>query len=502
MLSTMCNYFIEISRYRDATTFIRDALDIAQMNFSTSRCALFLLHQVNADIIGHCFDEASSRLRLAKKFLNYDDESVTSGADLFTLRNILYMHYLDLFREIKLDSVESSSSIIEISNVSIPELINEKLSIVKALLAKESQLADYARHILYDINILAAEYAVKNKKCGIKASDLLRQAREYLPLFSRLASVVSDERWRMARFYLAVNDYDPKKASEYLPNAKGLLEPNPHPTLYRRTLLQMAKLEEDDSQKAAYLLETQSIALRHKAISVHLKHKRKNPVDPALSERFVKALSFGPKDLDGFVNQTLPPDLCVLSLILSPDERDLILVRLERGEKVVVAKFKYDTNYAVVFKHLMQENEKSMKLSDKNLFWSNRNQLNRRLCEFIDDVEEQVFGKSHMKGLLLGGYSDYKLNELLGQIKLKLTKESFQQNEQLLRSLLLCIESYSKAEIKQILSTTFEDTSKSIDSIANYLETEFRPKLTGAKRKHVCLLVDKVIIVLILSKLD
>ena len=117
----LCKYYIDISRYRDATGFLREGLDITQLHFSRRRCTLFLLHQVNADIVASCFSEASARLQLAKNFLRIRSDEVQpsyDADDVLQWRNFAYMAYLELFLEIK--KATSSES-------TLKDLISEKV---------------------------------------------------------------------------------------------------------------------------------------------------------------------------------------------------------------------------------------------------------------------------------------------------------------------------------------------------------------------------------------
>ena len=66
MMQLMCKYYIDISRYRDATSYIREALDVTQLNFATRRITTFLLHHVNVDLIAQCLNEATSRIKIAE----------------------------------------------------------------------------------------------------------------------------------------------------------------------------------------------------------------------------------------------------------------------------------------------------------------------------------------------------------------------------------------------------------------------------------------------------
>ena len=95
MMQETCRYYIEISRYRDALGYIREGLDITQLHFSSRRISLFLLHQINADLIASCLPEATSRINIVKNLINLNDidfgkNSEILADDLSAVKNYLY----------------------------------------------------------------------------------------------------------------------------------------------------------------------------------------------------------------------------------------------------------------------------------------------------------------------------------------------------------------------------------------------------------------------------
>jgi hypothetical protein len=150
ILQQVCKYFIDISRYRDATGYIREGLDVTQLHYAQRRTTMFLLHQINADIVACCFGEASTRLQIVKNFLGIKDDSNNTDYDendLHEWRNFIYMNYLELFKEIKQASClllcsEQTLSPVEVNEVNIKEMIVEKTTLIKNLLANNKKVSN------------------------------------------------------------------------------------------------------------------------------------------------------------------------------------------------------------------------------------------------------------------------------------------------------------------------------------------------------------------------
>jgi hypothetical protein len=340
--------------------------------------------------------------------------------------------------------------------------------------------------------------------------------------------ISAEEKWHLTQYYSALYQLDPVKFKDHLSIARQLIAPNPHPNIYRTVLMNLFKQTSSSSsssgsqrndsvevttRKIGYLLETQSTALRHKACQIHLRHRRKGTIEPKLFEHFIKSIAFKIQ-LDGdssylqnFVKNLLPEDLCVLALVLVPDEMDLYLIRLEKNAPPLLTKFKYDQRFTDEFKQIMAENDKSMKQSDRNIFWTTRNFLNKKLSNFVNELEESVF--ANKKALLLGSYVDFDVEVMLDEFKKEFRLVSGaaagasvssaasrmnSESDQLLRNILLGVEFYSVDDLKGILRSVFGSkvSERSVEAYLAYFVNVIKPKVTGAKRKHVCLLNDKV----------
>ncbi len=337
--------------------------------------------------------------------------------------------------------------------------------------------------------------------------DLLKVVKSYLLNVSGTELISMDEKWHLAQYYCSLYQLDEVKFKDHLNMAKNLIVSNPHPTVYRTILMNLFKQsgsaqqdQGDDTNRISYLLETQSTALRHKAHAIHMKHRRKATIDSKLSEKFIKSIAFKNSAdmnyLQSFMKSMLPKDLCVLALVLVPEEMDLYLIRLEKSIPPLLTKFKYNRKYTDEFKQIMIDNDKSMKQSDRNKFWTSRNALNKKLNTFMTELEENVFASK--KAAFLGSYVDFDSEKMLGEFKeqfgLGSSSKMNNETDQLLKNVFLGVEFYTSEEIKSILRSIFgsKTDEKLIDSYLNYFVDVVKPTLTGAKRKHVCLLNDKV----------
>jgi hypothetical protein len=514
MLQILVKFYIEIGRYRDATGFLKEGLDMAQVHCSKRRCVPFLLNQIHADIIALCFTEAQERLALVKNFLQIDQkttqiaqEDLFEEDDLMQLKNFIHMHYLELLNEIKKAGSKntwspSRGNTIYVPDVSVKDLIVSKTTIIRNLLNKNKKLNDLAKDILLDTCLISINYLIhfSSSKSAHKQLliELLKYIKSYL-LTSSSELLSSHGKWHLADYYCCLYDLDEIKFKDYLKLALDLLVTNPHPTIYRRVLTNLfysvPNSESDDMKKIFYLLEHQSIALRHKSYAIHMKHRRKNTMNTILSAKFTEAIQFtpnlDPSSLKNMIENSLPKNLSILALILLPEKNDLYLVRLEKSCRPMLIKFSFHKRILDDFRWIMTENDKSMKCLDRNKFWSMRNQLNKKLAQFLTDLEVTVFGEK--KYLMLGSYLDYDLDTLceefknefrLGIINLSAEKEL------LLKNLILGIEFYSSDDIKSTLKSIYEKYY--IDSYYYYFADKLKAKLLGAKRKHACLLLDKV----------
>jgi hypothetical protein len=151
----------------------------------------------------------------------------------------------------------------------------------------------------------------------------------------------------------------------------------------------------------------------------------------------------------------------------------------------MLCKVKYDQKYSEEFKQIIAENEKSMKQSERLKFWTTRNLLNQRLVSFSEELDKKVL--SYAKGLLLGSFTEVDLERLIDRlIKKQCMNKLTPDQRSLIRMILIGLEHLDEQEVKEALSTQFDDESLCRNII------EYKLSLTELPRKHVCLLVDKV----------
>ena len=501
LMQTICKYYIDISRYRDATGYIREALDITQLNFSTRRIGSFLLNQINADLIASCLNEANSRIKILENLLSLNDLDLSSKKsksfklennfdlcnDFHKFKSFLNLTGLKIFRDIK--STDQNSS--DFLNI---------VSIIKNTLNDNKHLNDYCKDELIDIVLIICNYLIKSMDKD-NITKLLKLIKPYLIVKpsdanktstsnSKLQLTSLQEKWHLAEYYCFLFEMDEtNKTSLYL--AYDFIKKNPHPQLYRRICLNLFKIEADSKQKISFLLETQSIALRHKICSIQLKHKRKSNIDVEIYEKLLNTVSFGSnvanKDsLINFVDKILPSNCVVVSLVLI-DNVDLFIVRLEKDNEPFLFKLKYNLKFTEEFRTIMVENDKSMKISERSKFWSSRSALNKRLYNYLEELEANIF--SYAKSLLLGTYLKFNLSTLISQFKKDMKLETITKSQKsLLKLVYLGLEHYDIDDLRIALKTEFNE--KLIEQYCSYLITQ-KALLTNAERKHVCLLTDK-----------
>jgi hypothetical protein len=151
----------------------------------------------------------------------------------------------------------------------------------------------------------------------------------------------------------------------------------------------------------------------------------------------------------------------------------------------MLCKVKYDQKYSEEFKQIIAENEKSMKQSERLKFWTTRNLLNQRLVSFSEELDKKVL--SYAKGLLLGSFTEVDLERLIDRlIKKQCMNKLTPDQRSLIRMILIGLEHLDEQEVKEALSTQFDD-----ESLCRHI-IEYKLSLTELPRKHVCLLVDKV----------
>jgi hypothetical protein len=338
-------------------------------------------------------------------------------------------------------------------------------------------------------------FRIIKKRSKEIVSKLLKLVKVYLiPKPSELHKklISTQEKWDLAEYYTFMFEIDETNVTS-LNMASELIRRNPHPTLYRRICFNHFKVESDSRQKISYLLETQSIALRHKICSIQLKHKRKATIDLGIYEKLLNSVSFNNtcanKDyLMNFVDKVLPENCVVVSLVLI-DSTDLFIVRLEKNVEPYLAKVKYNQKFSDEFKTIMIENDKSMKLVERSKFWSSRSALNKRLYNYLEELESTVF--SYSKPLLLGSYLNHSMNDLIYQFRREILQPGdFINSKQrsLLSMLFLGLEHYDIDDLRLALKTEFSE--QVVEAYACYLLDQ-KAKLANADRKHVCLLTDK-----------
>ncbi|CAF0715451.1 unnamed protein product [Brachionus calyciflorus] len=481
----LCKHFIDIGRYRDATAYIREGLDVSQLHFSLRRLANFLTLQVHADIIANCFSDSQTRLQIVGNLVKTNEIETTSkidselANDLMRINNFVYHSQMSLLNEIRKLSDEE--------NDDLKVLITSKKNFIFKNFSTDSTISNYIKELLIDLELLSLNYLKKNYS---KSKSLVNECIKNLKNLLKNGSI--KEKWKNAEYLSNLYELD-ETNRDYLSQAYNYIRKYPHPLLYRKILMQMYNSEasgkNDLKKKCFYLLETQSIALRHKACSIQYKHRRKGTQDAKLIDVLLSNLSFDSVNyLDEFIDEILPENCVVISLVL--DEMDgLYVARFESKKEPILVKLKYDRKLSEEFKTIMVDNDRSMKQSDRTKFWSSRSALNKKLSHYLEEFESNVF--SVYKSLLLGSYIDINVEKIIEEFKEKFFPNSKlnKNQENLLRLIILGLEEYSTENVMQCLKLEFKNVC--YDEMSDYFFIYVRPKIQNARRKHVCLLIDK-----------
>lgn len=196
--------------------------------------------------------------------------------------------------------------------------------------------------------------------------------------------------------------------------------------------------------------------------------------------------------LSHFLERILPSDCICVSLMLDRDTNHLYLIRLEKGLEPLLIKLDYDfTRYSDEFRTIMTDNDSSMKQSDRRKFWNLRNELNRGLKNYLTELETNVFGRNRM--LLLGsfGVDEKPENSTIQEFKKRFPSISPTAERLLcLKIIILGIDRFMPEQIQAELKQNFD--SSHVADIEKWLSDVVRSRLVGQKRKHVCLIVDRV----------
>ena len=214
MMQLLCKYYIEISRYRDAIGYIREALDITQLHFSNRRIAQFMLLQINADQIAHSLPESTKRLKLTENLLNgYDNgkkidlKNLTfdNMGDPFGLRNLISLTTVQMSNEIKLH--EHSGSADKLDTKSLVFRLNEIYNILK----ENKFLNDYCSDHLVETYFVVCNY-LKQFKLTNELKTLVKQLKSML--FQKTSDkprILLNENWYIAEYYCLVFEIDLNK---------------------------------------------------------------------------------------------------------------------------------------------------------------------------------------------------------------------------------------------------------------------------------------------------
>jgi hypothetical protein len=482
-MQLLCKYYVELSRYREATSFIREGLDLTQCHSSMRRVTQFLMHQINTDLISSNLTEATARINLAEKLVSeknvsFEVCSTINDQEIIKIRNYINLKLLKVTNLIKSENfTECYKQVAKISSIrsyllSTPALLDEQ---------KQPQMMNVFNELFIEIylNLCNALKLLKNDEQNNESEikEKIERLTNYLKqlLIESKSTIILNEKWYLAEYHLFLFEFSLNTEIDQLKRAFHLIKQNPHPHLYKRICLHIfdylnknnvfigdiedfdldeltAKFdkievgvnkasraktsnntiptkkqissdiiprlyaESIELQKATYLLETLSIALRHKGCSIHIKNKRKSTTDSVVYDNLLNAISFNKTSLFKYYEKSIqtqiPEDWTIISFIINDSQ--LYLLRLERNRVPFLFKLEnFNEKVLEKFKKIIKENEASMKQNDKKKFWEIRRALNKRLIEYLKEIDKNLF--DFARYFLLGSYSDKKVMKKCGE---------------------------------------------------------------------------------------
>jgi hypothetical protein len=335
-MQILSKYYIELSRYREATCFIREGLDLTQLHNCEYRIVQFLLNQINTDLIASNYDDASERLEVVESLLELEldeeNEDVDKSVDLIAIRNFICMNLLKITKRTSPKYISNALT----SSTMTPECLTGKLeglnlnTDIESFFAKCFKIRKYLEktnfsnvytelfvEMYLNWSCFEAKQKSTSEALGHLKLDLMENAKRFC---------LVNEKWYLAHYYMLLYEQSDKRDRNYLRQAYEIIKLNPHPFIYRRLCIYLFHDEiQNKKLKATYLLETQSIALRHKSCSIQIKSKRKSQINLNLYENLNKFISFN-ADLNTFydstLNQNIPKDYTIIAFVLIDSHRN------------------------------------------------------------------------------------------------------------------------------------------------------------------------------------
>jgi separase len=229
-------------------------------------------------------------------------------------------------------------------------------------------------------------------------------------------------------------------------------------------------------------------------------------------DNLLNAITFNKKSIFKYYEKSIqtqiPEDWTIISFIINDSQ--LYLLRLERNRVPFLFKLEnFNEKVLEKFKQIIKENDASMKQNDKKKFWEIRGALNKRLIEYLKDIDKNLF--DFARYFLLGSYSDKKvmkkceeeIKKFYDKFGLKLEGLAIDQKQivfyifNFLFDGKILNQELTQKRLQENLKSAFKyakfnenDCDKFYEYIYdNYINGDF--KMGKLKRNHVCLLIDK-----------
>jgi hypothetical protein len=244
-MQLLCKYYVELSKYREATSFIREGLVLTQCHSSMRRVTQFLMHQINTDLIASNLSDATARISLAEKLVSEKNASIEfcsiiNDKEIIKIRNFIHLNLLKVTSLIK--SEKFTECYEEVAKIYV---ICEQLFSKSTLLdeQKQPQMMNIFNELFVEmyLNLCNALKLLKNdehnyekekKKKIEKLTNYLKQL-----LIDPKAAIILNEKWYLAEYHLFLFENSSMTEIDELKTAFHLIKQNPHPHLYKRICL-------------------------------------------------------------------------------------------------------------------------------------------------------------------------------------------------------------------------------------------------------------------------
>ncbi len=536
-MSILCKYYLEHSIYEKATYYIQKGLELSQWYYNTRWLSQFLLLQINKDLLSSSIIEAATHIDIARiliceKISLNEFDLVTSHQDIIKLNHSIHLNSLRVSYDVKKKNFSNCFKFVE-------NFLKLRASLLSTVESLEPQNKHQMPNLFNELFIESIFILCKALELAKKEDQECKKENQLtilvdilkLLLFDAKSTIIINEKWYLAEYYLLLSDIDPLDTCSHLCRALDLLKANPRPILYRAICLRIfdyiektenSKIHKDieinslimpnELNKAVYLMETQYVGLRQEACAVYKQKMRKSEINLEGYNNLINAISFNKKSIIQFYKssiQTIPEKLTIISLILNNDQ--LYMIRIEKKLEPCVLKLEnFSLNLINKIKKLIEKyNELLSSLSIIDIkkkgeeFLNQRFELNERLKKYLKELD-QSFGFA--RNFMSGSYShdetiskcQQEINNFYKSFDLNPSNISIKQKSVIYYLFNVVFDGISNEKMAEkhfqeaFVYAQFNNIQSKCFSnylVNKYIKTPIETK--NVEKTHVCLLIDK-----------